>query len=305
LSNNYRPRSFGGFFTFPPVIKNLLIINGIVFFIQLIFDNTIEGRVILNKWFALNPINLDGIVNWPFNFQIWQLITYQFMHGGFGHIFFNMFALWMFGSSIEDVFGSKKFLIFYLLAGVSAGLLQLFLSPILGGAYAPTIGASGAVFGVLIAYAMFFPDNLIFLYFLIPVKAKYLIAFLVVIEFLAVDSASSGVAHLAHLGGALFGFLYIMFDKNSYVSLKSVFNKSYFYKSSPNRKDIFTNPFNRTAQNKQDVDEANYYDLNQKDDTEVSQAEIDKILDKISQSGYQNLSEHEKKILFQASKKMK
>ena len=96
-----------------------------------------------------------------------------------------------------------------------------------------------------------------------------------------------------------------MFDKNSYVSLKSVFNKSYFYKSSPNRKDIFTNPFNRTAQNKQDVDEANYYDLNQKDDTEVSQAEIDKILDKISQSGYQNLSEHEKKILFQASKKMK
>ena len=305
MSNNYRPRGFGGFFTFPPVIKNLLIINGIVFFIQLIFDNTIEGRVILNKWFALNPINLDGIVNWPFNFQVWQLITYQFMHGGFGHIFFNMFALWMFGSSIEDVFGSKKFLIFYLLAGVCAGLLQLFLSPILGGAYAPTIGASGAVFGVLIAYALFFPDNLIFLYFLIPVKAKYLIAFLVVIEFLAVDSASSGVAHLAHLGGALFGFVYIMFDKNSYVSLKNVFNKSYFYKSNPNRKDIFTNPFNRTDQSKRDVDEANYYDLNKKDDAEVSQAEIDKILDKISQSGYQNLSEHEKKILFQASKKMK
>lgn len=295
----------GGFFSFPPVIKNLLIINGIVFFIQLIFDNTIEGRVILNKWFALNPINLDGIANWPFNFQVWQLITYQFMHGGFGHIFFNMFALWMFGSSIEDVFGSKKFLIFYLLAGVCAGLLQLFLSPILGGAYAPTIGASGAVFGVLIAYAMFFPDNLIFLYFLIPVKAKYLIAFLVVIEFLAVDSASSGVAHLAHLGGALFGFLYIMFDKNSYVSLKNVFNKSYFYKANPNKRDIFTNPFNRTAQNNRDVDEANYYDLNQKDNAEVSQVEIDAILDKISQSGYQNLTEHEKKILFQASKKMK
>ena len=306
MSNNYRPRGMGGgFLSFPPVIKNLLIINGIVFFIQLIFDNTIEGRVILNKWFALNPINLDGIANWPFNFQVWQLITYQFMHGGFGHIFFNMFALWMFGSSIEDVFGSKKFLIFYLLAGISAGLLQLFLSPILGGAYAPTIGASGAVFGVLIAYAMFFPDNLIFLYFLIPVKAKYLIAFLVVIEFLAVDSASSGVAHLAHLGGALFGFLYIMFDKNSYVSLKNVFNKSYFYKSNPNKRDIFTNPFNRTAQNNRDVDEANYYDLNRKDDSEVSQTEIDEILDKISQSGYQNLTEHEKKILFQASKKMK
>jgi membrane associated rhomboid family serine protease len=299
----------GGFFSFPPIIKNLLIINGIVFFVQLLMDNlTFDGYpawYLINKWFALNPITgVDGAGK-PFNFQVWQLITYQFMHGGFSHILFNMFALWMFGSSIEDIFGSKKFLIFYLLAGVSAGLLHLFVSPLLGSAAAVTIGASGAVFGVLIAYALFFPDNLIFLYFLIPVKAKYLIGFLIVIEFFAVDSASSGVAHLAHLGGALFGFLYIMFDKNSYVSLKNVFNKSYFYKSNPNKKDIFTNPFSRTTPNTRDVDEANYYDLNQKDDAEVSQAEIDEILDKISQSGYQNLTEHEKKILFQASKKMK
>lgn len=270
---------------------------------NLTFDG-LPAWYILNKWFALNPISGHDAAGQPFNFQVWQLITYQFMHGGFSHILFNMFALWMFGSSIEDIFGSKKFLIFYLLAGVSAGLLHLFVSPLLGSGAAVTIGASGAVFGVLIAYAMFFPDNLIFLYFLIPVKAKYLIGFLVVIEFLAVDSASSGVAHLAHLGGALFGFLFIMFDKNSYVSLKSMFKKSSYYKSKP-MKDIFTNPFSKTAQNSHDVEEANYYDINKKNDDQVSQDEIDKILDKISQSGYQNLSEHEKKILFQASKKMK
>jgi membrane associated rhomboid family serine protease len=306
LNNNYRPVGFGGgFLSFPPVIKNLLIINGIVFFLQVILDNTIEGRIFLNKWLALNPINITGYSDWPYNFQVWQLITYQFMHGGFSHILFNMFALWMFGSSIENVFGSKKFLIFYLLAGISAGLLHLFVSPLLGSLPAITIGASGSVYGVLIAYALFFPDNLIFLYFLIPVKAKYLIGFLVVIEFLAVDSASSGVAHLAHLGGALFAFLYIMFDKNSYVELKNVFKRSYFYKSTnKSKKNMFDN-LAGTFRRNTNVDEANYYDINRKEEGEVTQAEIDEILDKISQSGYQNLTEREKKILFQASKKMK
>ena len=307
MSNYYQPRGYGGgFFSFPPIIKNILIINGVVFFIQLLLDNlTFSGYpawYIMNRWFALNPISGVDAAGNPFNFQVWQLITYQFMHGGFSHILFNMFALWMFGSSIEDVFGSKKFLIFYLLSGVCAGLLHLLVSPLLGSSPAVTIGASGSVYGVLIAYALFFPDNLIFLYFLIPVKAKYLIGFLVVIEFLAIDSASSGVAHLAHLGGALFAFLYIMFDKNSYVSLKNLFNRSFYYKSKPKR-DIFTNPFSRDSQNGNDVQDAKYYDINDKETDEVSQAEIDKILDKISQSGYQNLTEHEKKILFKASKK--
>lgn len=309
MNNSYRPRGYGGgFLSFPPVIKNLLIINGIVFFAQMLLDNIsfggLPGGYVVNKWFALNPINLHGISDWPFNFQIWQLITYQFMHGGFWHIFFNMFILWMFGASIEEIFGSKKFLIFYLLAGISAGLFQLFITPILGASLAVTIGASGSIFGVLIAYAMFFPDNLIFLYFLIPVKAKYLIGFLVVIEFFAVDSASSDVAHLAHLGGAFFAFLYIMFDKSSHVSLKGVFKKSYFFKSSSN-KDFFKNPFSNTLHDKSDVEDAKFYDLNKKEDAEVSQAEIDKILDKISQSGYQNLTDREKQVLFQASKKMK
>jgi membrane associated rhomboid family serine protease len=311
LSNYYQPRGIGrGFFSFPPVIKNLIIINGIVFFIQILLEKLTLGGIpfwyILNKWFALNPISGYDLNNQPFNFQIWQLVTYQFMHStsGFSHILFNMFGLWMFGSSIEDIMGSKKFLIFYLLAGVSAGLLHLFLSPILGGLQAITIGASGAVYGVLIAYALFFPDNLIYLYFFIPVKAKYFIGFLVVIEFLAVNSANDNVAHLAHLGGALFGFLFIYFDKNSNVGIKNLFNKNYYFKQN-NSKSIFSNPFSKPKSTKKNAEYADFYDLNSKDEIQVTQKEIDEILDKISQSGYQNLTEQEKKILFEASKKMK
>jgi len=308
VNNYYRPRGFGGFFTFPPVIKNLLIINAVVFFIQMLFNNIsfdgYPGWYILNKWFALNPISGYDAADKPFNFQVWQLITYQFMHGGFWHIFFNMFMLWMFGASIEEIFGSKKFLTFYLLAGISAGLFQLFITPLLGGQGAVTIGASGAIYGVMIAFALFFPDSLIFIYFLFPVKAKYFIGFMIALEFLAVDSASSGVAHLAHLGGAIFAFLYIMFDKNSYVSLKSVFKKSYYYKPKSNN-NIFHNPFSKQNSVKSDIEDADFYEIGQKKEDEVTQEEIDKILDKISQTGYQNLTEKEKKILFQASKKTK
>ncbi|MGE5436235.1 MAG: rhomboid family intramembrane serine protease, partial [Syntrophothermus sp.] len=216
-NNYYRP---GGFSFFPPVIKNLLIINGIMFVIQLvgesiIIDNARLSTVII-RYFGLIPFgNFADAQFYP-----WQLITYQFLHGGFSHILFNMFALWMFGMEIENVWGSKRFLIFYLTCGVVAGLFHLVMSSLLTGLTAPTIGASGAIFGVMVAFAMLFPDRYIFLYFFVPVKAKYLIMFLVVLEFLAVDSAGSTVAHLAHLGGALAGFLYIMLDKNIYVDFK-------------------------------------------------------------------------------------
>ena len=308
MNNNYRPRGFGGFFTFPPVIKSLIIINVVVFFIQLISKSInfsdIPAWYIMDKWFALNPLSGVDFVGNPHNFQFWQLITYQFMHGDFMHILFNMFGVWMFGSSIEEVMGSKKFLIFYLLAGISAGLLQILVSPLIGTGSAVVVGASGSLFGLLVAYGLYFPDTLVFVSFLFPVKAKYFIVFYIVIQFLSLQGSSSGVAYLAHIGGALFGFLYIMFDKNSHISLKNALKKSYYYKSNP-KKDIFSNPFSKNSHNSNDAEDAKYYDLNRKDDGEVSQADIDAILDKISQSGYQNLSEREKKILFQASKKMK
>lgn len=257
----------------------------------------------LNKWFALNPISGVDNNGIPFNFQVWQLITYQFMHGGFSHILFNMFGLWMFGMEVENTWGSRKFLYFYLTCGVVAGLFQLFLTPLLGGGQAVTIGASGAVYGVLLAFAMMFPDRYIFLYFFIPIKAKYLIGFLIIMEFMLVDSANSGVAHLAHLGGAFAAFLFIMFDKNTHVAFKNLFRGSSFKTDKPfNPFGGNNNPFKRKSD---DVQDANYYDVKDENTDTINQQEIDEILDKISKSGYQNLTEREKRILFQASKKMK
>ncbi len=165
--NEYRPSGFGGFSFFPPVIKSLLVINGIVFFIQIIAQNIVIGGMLLDnvitKYFGLIPFNFNGASFYP-----WQLITYQFMHGSFMHIFFNMLMLWMFGMEIENGMGSRKFLVFYLLAGIGGGLLQLTLSS--GGG--PIIGASGAVYGVMVAFAMFFPDRMIYVYFFTTCKGK-------------------------------------------------------------------------------------------------------------------------------------
>ncbi|HSL87738.1 MAG TPA: rhomboid family intramembrane serine protease [Ignavibacteriaceae bacterium] len=299
MSNYHRP-GFGGFSVFPPVIKNLMIINVAIFFIQILGNEIIvSGKTplsqVLIQYFALIPIGTFADAS----FYPWQLITYQFMHGGFGHIFFNMFALWMFGMEIENMWGPKKFLLFYLGSGVVAGLCHLFISPLLGASPAPTIGASGAVYAVLIGFALFFPNRYIFLYFLIPVKAKYLIGFLIVFEFLAINSAHSNIAHLAHLGGALTGFLFIWFDKSSHIDLKAMIRRNRFKQSASSGSvfDIFTKS--------KDVQEAKYYDIkdSKEDKLDVTQEEIDRILDKISQSGYENLTAREKKILFEASKK--
>jgi len=300
LSNSYRPRGFGRFSVFPPIIKNLLIINAAVFFFQLVAGNFMiggkPGLYVLQEWFALNPL-VDGA-----NFQIWQLITYQFMHAGFMHIFFNMFMLWMFGMEIENIMGSKKFLYYYLICGVAAGLAQLFIAPLFS-APAITIGASGAVFGIMIAFALMFPDRLIFLWFLIPIKAKYLIGFLFVLEIFWIGDAGSDVAHLAHLGGAIAGFIFIMLDKRTDVKLKHMFNKSY-YRTSEKPPNIFSGITERFRKKDDEVKEAKFYDIKDNADEEITQEEIDKILDKISKSGYQNLTEREKKTLFEASKKM-
>ncbi len=310
MSDYYRPRGFGGFSFFPPVIKNLIIINVIVFIIQMIGNSVKLSGVpvwyILDKWFALNPIGGTDVAGQAYNFQIWQLITYQFMHGGFWHIAMNMFVLWMFGIEIENMWGSKKFIIFYLTCGVAAGLFQLFLPPLLGEALAPTIGASGAIFGVLVAFGLLFPNRLIFLYFFIPIKAKYLITFFILIEFFSIDSPGGNVAHLAHLGGAIAGFIYMMADSSIQFDLKNIFRRRSFTQKKP------FNPFagftDKLKQKESNVQEAKYYEIKdekKENKNEITQEQIDRILDKISQSGYQNLTSEEKRILFEASKKMK
>jgi membrane associated rhomboid family serine protease len=147
---------------------------------------------------------------WPLQsgrFEPWQLLTYGFLHGGFNHIFFNMFALWMFGLPIEQVWGSHRFALYYVVCVIGAAITQLLVQQISGEFY-PTIGASGAVFGLLLAYGVMFPNNRIFLIFLpIPIKAKWFVLIYGGLELLfGITQAMPQIAHFAHLGGLLFGF---------------------------------------------------------------------------------------------------
>jgi membrane associated rhomboid family serine protease len=303
----YKPSLFGGFGFFPPVIKSLLIINVAVFLFQLFLSNsTIQGmpfKFYLEKYFALNPLSTirftDGENIFTFRFYIWQLFTYMFLHADFMHLFFNMFALWMFGMELEHVFGSKKFFWYYTACGLGGGVANLLLSPIFSHP-GPTIGASGAVFGILLAFGLLFPDRLIFFYFLIPIKAKYFVLVYLVLEILAVGSGDM-IAHLAHLGGALTGYIFILVD-NKRLPFQSIFDG---IKRSRRRREIFYSGPERYNE----VEDANHYDIKtgkriDKSDGEITQEVIDDILDKISKSGYQSLSSEEKRILFEASKRL-
>jgi membrane associated rhomboid family serine protease len=295
--NYYRPSMFGGFQFFPPVVKTLLITNSAVFLLMLFFGSFHIGEIgfrrIFDEFFGLMPLE-NG-------FFPWQLITYQFVHADFWHLFFNMvFGLWMFGMEVEQVWGSKKFLIYYLSCGVAAGIAQLILAPIFEPALGPTVGASGAIYGVLIAFAAMFPDRYIFLYFLIPVKVKYFVIILIIFGVLSVGGQGN-VANLAHLGGALAGYLYILYDRRRLVAGRKMGTFQSWMASTP-----WSNPKSSTG----DAVDAKVYDISQspsfesKEPSNDLQKRIDDILDKISHSGYQSLTEEEKKILFEASKKM-
>jgi membrane associated rhomboid family serine protease len=190
---------------FPPVIKNLLIINGLVFFAQLVSST----NSLLLQYFALWPLGLPDLPGYP-QFWPWQLVTYGFLHGGITHLLLNMYALWMFGMQIESTWGSQRFAIYYFVCVIGAGIIQMLVT---WGQPVPTVGASGGVFGILLAFGLMFPDQYIMLLFPpIPVKAKYLVIGYGVIElFAGVAATSSGVAHFAHLGGMLFGYLLILY----------------------------------------------------------------------------------------------
>jgi len=177
----------------PPATQALLLANVAMFFLG---DLLAPG---LLSPLALYPI---GAGFWP-----WQIVTYAFLHGNFNHLFFNMLGLWMFGGELEHVWGQKRFLQFYAASVVAAALTQLIVNALLG-SNLPTVGASGGLFGLLLAFAMIFPNRIILLFFVIPMKAKYLVALYGVIElYQGVYVLNSGVAHFAHLGGMLGGLL--------------------------------------------------------------------------------------------------
>lgn len=202
VSNNYRPPTH--FSIFPPAVKNLLIITALVY---LASWTPVIGPV-LQEYFPLYPFHSP-------QFYPWQFITYLFMHANLGHIFFNLFALWMFGQAIENYWGTKRFLIYFFVCGVGGGLAYVLINahPVMtqrGLMYIPTIGDSGAVFGILLAFGMMFPERRIYMWFLVPIKAKYFVIFFGGLElFFGVFGYEQGVAHWAHIGGIVVGFLLI------------------------------------------------------------------------------------------------
>jgi len=208
----------------PPVIQNLLIANGVLFALQMFFPGGYNSIGILERWLALWPIgagNWFERVGWAqfagIDFYPWQLLTYGFLHGNFTHILLNMLALWMFGRDIELYWGGKRFLTYYLVCVVGAGLIQLLVTSLslANGASMPypTIGASGGTFGILLGFGMMFPRRIVQMIFPpIAMEARWFVMLFGAIElFFGVTGMRTGVAHFAHLGGMLFGLLLILY----------------------------------------------------------------------------------------------
>ena len=220
MSEQYSPT---GFRVLPPVVKNLLIINVLLYLATFTMN---RFHIDLTDYLGLHFFLAS-------DFKPYQLITYMFMHGNFEHLFFNMFALWMFGNTLENIWGSKRFLLFYMVCGIGAGLCQEVVQYIqyattlaqydsvnLGGGQVismasylnlmNTVGASGAIYGLLLAFGMMFPNSMIYLYFFVPIKAKWFVIGYAVIELVSGFIGGGNVAHFAHLGGMLFGLILIL-----------------------------------------------------------------------------------------------
>jgi membrane associated rhomboid family serine protease len=185
----------------PPGVKWLLISNSAIFVVFWIGGQSVQRLAI--TLFALIPA---AVVQ---NFYIWQLFTYLFLHGGIGHIVLNMLALYFFGSPLELDWGTRRFLKFYFYCGIAAGVCVVLAGLLVGSRYNPTLGASGAILGLLVAFGVLYPNETILLMFMIPMKAKHLVMLYAAIELLSLWGPDTGVSTMAHLGGMAFGFLYL------------------------------------------------------------------------------------------------
>jgi membrane associated rhomboid family serine protease len=198
---NYRPNNF------PPIVKNLIIINVIVWIAQLMFDK----QYAISNYLALWPLGT------PY-FKPYQIATHMFAHASYNemgrvvfyHILFNMFALWMFGRILENVWGAKRFLLFYLICGVGAAVVHLVVQYFTGG-YSAAVGASGAIMGIFAAFGYLFPNTELFLFFIpFPIKAKWGVIGMAAIDIFGGIAGTDNVAHFAHLGGALTGIILVL-----------------------------------------------------------------------------------------------
>ena len=188
--------------TIPPGVKFLLILNVVVFILV-----EISGQ----RSFFFHTFGLVPKLIWE-EMKAWQLLTYLFIHGGFIHLFFNMFVLWMFGKDLESQWGKNEFLFYYFTCGMGSGLITALFSL---NSIIPVVGASGAVYGLLLAYGFTYPNRLVYLYGLFPLKVKYMVLGLGVIAFFASMSAgSSGVSHITHISGMVIGFVVMYYNFN-------------------------------------------------------------------------------------------
>ncbi len=267
-SQNYGSWGIGGVLS--PLVKKLILINVSVFVLQWI----IGMRFPVLHFFGLVPANLYG------QWMIWQPLTYMFLHGSVWHLFFNMLSLWMFGGEIEELWGNRKFLIYYLVCGIGAGLCSSWVQD------GVIIGASGAIYGVLVAFAVLFPDRVItlLLFFVFPVnlKAKQFVLIFIAIAFLsAISSSNDHVAHIAHLSGAAIGYLLIRYE-NRFSSFWKKGSSLSDWSFSDHRSLLSSK--DRSSENPE-----TYY-----------QETIDPLLEKISKQGLSSLSKEELRKLEKA-----
>jgi rhomboid family protein len=183
-----------------PAVKLLLITNVVAWVLNLIVPS-------MTLYLGLSPQEVFT------GFAFWQPFTYMFLHdpSGFGHILFNMLTLWMFGADLERDWGMRQFLRYYLVCGVGAGLCDITMTLILGGGGGPTIGSSGAIYGILLAFGLLYPKRTVFFSFLFPIQARYFVLIMGLIAFMSSFNRRSAVSNVAHLGGMLFGYVYLRF----------------------------------------------------------------------------------------------
>ncbi|MGH8274585.1 MAG: rhomboid family intramembrane serine protease [Gammaproteobacteria bacterium] len=197
---------------FPPATLGLIVANVIFFLFQQMGGNEwLLVHFALWPWGPAEPVMTShGVV--AIGFSVWQLVTYAFLHGSIAHIFFNMFALFIFGVAVERALGIRRFLLYYFVCVITAALTHLLVARFITGGFYPTIGASGGIFGVLLAFGMMFPRTRIYLWFLLPMPAWVFVAGYGVLELvLGATGAQAGVAHFAHLGGMIGGIVLMLY----------------------------------------------------------------------------------------------
>lgn len=274
-----------------PTVKILLIANVAVYFLQNLLP-LIEGWGVFQTRTAV------------FNFQIWRFATYMFMHGSFSHILFNMFGLWMFGSQIEALWGRRTFLTFYVICGLGGAVFYALMDIVGVGMGRPMLGASGAIFGILVAYGITFPNNVLLLGFIFPVKAKYAVVIFGLIQvFSTASDSGGGVAHSAHLGGMLAGFLFMWATMPSFPrQLHEAFgDMGGIWRRFQTKRNMRVVPPRRKPESGSTKQHTT--DSSKPSSASPEQKKIDLILDKISRDGLQSLSDEEQEILRRAGRR--